>query len=120
METRFFYMSDDWYSEETRVIDTARYISAFKLRQPIAYVLWYYFRLRQPLTPQERKLLPPQIKRFDKARLLPCGGYMDEFATRHPWLFLFMDAFQFLKKALTTPSQVIRTGSKDAAAEDFD
>ena len=101
------------------VISTAHYISAFKIRQPIAYVLWYYWRLRMPLTPAERKQLLPQIAHFDNSgnrSIWPNQSYLTEFAIRHPYLFLFVDLFQFLKKALTAPRQVVSTGEPNAAS----
>ena len=107
------------YDMQFRIITTAQYISAFKIRQPIAYVLWYYWRLRMPLTPAERKQLPPQIAHFDNSgdrSMWPNTTYLTEFAIRHPYLFLFVDLFQFLKKTLTAPRQVVSAGEPDAAS----
>jgi len=101
----------DGYSD-TRIVDTARFIVAFKMRHPIAYALWYCWRLRLALTREERAGLSVQIKFHEEngysfGSQIPRGvSRLDEFALWHPALFLFVDLFQFLKKAIVCPGKV--------------
>jgi len=95
---------------ELQLRQKARFFTAFKLRNPVAWFLWYRFRLMMTLTKAERKAILPEIANCEKA-----GGHcdmsgaagmslLDAYALRNPGWFLFVDLFQFLKQNLTKQS----------------
>ena len=90
----------------------AHYFVAFKFRNPIAYLVWYRYRLMSTLTVKEREEILPTIA-WRQQRYLggdPPGMSTDDaFALWHPWLFAGMEVLQFLKKFVTTPRKIICT-----------
>ena len=99
----------------------AVYLSLFRLYNPLMYFLWYRFRIRMMLTKSEIRGLSDcghyHWTSFYGMSLthMGCMSYWDEFALRHPVLFLFVDAFQFLKKLLTAPSEISRSAEREIA-----
>ena len=105
------------FSTNFRHHEIAKYFVAFKLRNPAMWAMWYRFRLMATLTEEERVGILPSMEILERSRsYIPCKmSPLDEYALHNPFWFLFVDAYQFGKKALTKISQVIRRISRDNA-----
>jgi len=106
------------YQSYTSLIDydidrRAHYYILFKIRHPIAWLLWYRWRLPMPLTAEERlKFFSEARKRNFLHSSCSCSNddfiaQRDEFALYHPFLFFFADLFQIFKTLFTRFSKKI-------------
>jgi hypothetical protein len=108
--TAYTSMYGDPYAaqnRETRILQTAIYLLVFRLRHPLAYFLWYRHRILLNLTKTDREEICAKMNELDKKQqpltsfhLMLCRD--DEFALWQPFLFVFVDAFQALKKSVFT------------------
>ena len=134
LETAPSYVSPDyrekWLQEEEerrhgrRLQCAARYAIAFRMRHPIAYYLWYRYRILRLVSKVDRAevldymlwLEKNRARYFKDNEYVACFGprslpggmtALEEFALRHPFLFLFVDFYQTCKKFMSCPSEKV-------------
>jgi len=95
-----------------RAYFASMYVYSFKLRNPIAYLLWYRWWFRRQLTSKDRDLVWTKKRRAESDDCLHklyglSPSYWEEFCLWHPWLFLPIAVFQLLKQLVTAPVQVV-------------